>query len=102
MIHPVGKPCIWTIWSLVPSASLTWGKYPQTLDYELSVLFHTKDGEVLTCEDLGLDLAIRDIPGPADVFGREFAEIVYTSKTVIDLTQIEAIVLDGQEVFIGQ
>lgn len=78
------------------------GKYPQTLDYELSVLFHTKDGEVLTCEDLGLDLAIRDIPGPADVFGREFAEIVYTSKTVIDLTQIEAIVLDGQEIFIGQ
>ena len=78
------------------------GKYPQTLGYELPLLFYTKDGEVLTCEDLGLELMICDVPGPADVFGREFAEIVYMSKTVIDLTQIEAIVLDGQEVSIGR
>ena len=77
------------------------GKYPQTLEYELPVTFYTKDGEILTCEDLGLELTMCDVPGPADVFGREFAEIVYTSKTILDLTQIEAIVLEGQEFLIG-
>lgn len=73
------------------------GRYPDALQYTLPVTFLMKDGQVLTCEELGLELAVCDVPGPDDVLGRELAEIVYTSKNIMDLAQIEAVILGEEE-----
>lgn len=73
------------------------GRYPDALQYKLPVTFRMKDGRVLTCEELGLELAVCDVPGPADVRGRELAEIVYTTSSTIDLTQVESVILSGTE-----
>lgn len=40
---------------------------------------------------------MRDIPGPANVFGKELAEIVYTSRSVMDLTEITSVILGTAE-----
>lgn len=46
---------------------------------------------------MGLELEMRDIPGPANVFGKELAEIVYTSRSVMDLTEIASVILGTAE-----
>ena len=74
------------------------GKYPDTASSLAPlVFFRMKDGQILTRKQMGLELEMRDIPGPANVFGKELAEIVYTSRSVMDLTEIASVILGTAE-----
>lgn len=74
------------------------GKYPDTVSSLAPlVFFRMKDGQILTRKQMGLELEMRDIPGPANVFGKELAEIVYTSRSVMDLTEIASVILGTAE-----
>ena len=73
------------------------GRYFDAVGYTLPVTFRMKDGRVLTCEELGLELAMCDVPGPADVLGRQLAEVVYISQSMIDLEQVESVILGAAE-----
>ena len=74
------------------------GKYPDTASSLAPlVFFRMKDGQILTRKQMGLELEMRDIPGPANVFGKELAEIVYTSRSVMDLTEITSVILGTAE-----
>ena len=73
-------------------------KYPDTASSLAPlVFFRMKDGQILTRKQMGLELEMRDIPGPANVFGKELAEIVYTSRSVMDLTEIASVILGTAE-----
>ena len=74
------------------------GKYPDSVSSLAPlVFFRMKDGQILTRKQMGLELEMRDIPGPANVFGKELAEIVYTSRSVMDLTEIASVILGTAE-----
>lgn len=73
------------------------GKDPQAVQTPLPAALRMKTGEIRTLEDLGLELAVYDAPGPEDVQGRELAEIVYTSRSILNLAEVESVILGETE-----